>query len=181
MKLIILDRDGVINQDSDNYIKSPEEWIPIPGSLEAIGRLTQHDYTIAVATNQSGIARGYYSKDTLQKMHDKMAKLLEPFNGRIDAIFYCPHGPNDHCDCRKPKPGLYLKIAEKFNVSLEGIYVVGDSFRDLEAAMAVNAKPILVKTGKGLKTLNSHQKELNDNKIPVFANLRAVIDYILPS
>ena len=179
MKLVILDRDGVINQDSDEYIKSPEEWIPVPGSLEAISLLKKHGYTIAVATNQSGIARGYYSDKTLHKMHEKMDALLQPLNGKVDAIFYCPHGPDDNCSCRKPRPGLYHQIAEKFNTPLKGITVIGDSFRDLEAALAVDAKPVLVRTGKGEKTIAKHQKDLEINNIPVFDDLKDAITHLI--
>ena len=179
MKLIILDRDGVINQDSDNFIKSADEWIPLPGSLEAISQLNNHGYKVAVATNQSGIARGLFSETTLNQMHSKMSDLLKPLNGRVDAIFYCPHGPDDNCECRKPKPGLYQKIAEHFNTSLKGVTVIGDSFRDLEAALSVDAKPVLVKTGKGSKTLSSHSNELKKNNIPVFDDLNAAVTKIL--
>lgn len=151
--VIILDRDGVINEDSDNYVKSPEEWNPIPGSLEAMARLTQAGYRIAICTNQSGIARGYYDISTLNAMHEKMHTLLTPLNGRVDAIFYCPHGSDDHCDCRKPLPGLLYQVAERFQIELAGVPVVGDSLRDLQAAQAVEAMPILVRTGKGPRTL----------------------------
>ncbi|MDH3325630.1 MAG: D-glycero-beta-D-manno-heptose 1,7-bisphosphate 7-phosphatase [Gammaproteobacteria bacterium] len=179
MKLIILDRDGVINQDSDQYIKSPDEWIPLPGSLEAISLLNQHGYTVAIATNQSGIARGFYSENTLQQMHEKMTDLLIPINGRVDGIFYCPHGPDDNCDCRKPKPGLYHQIAKHFNTALDGVNIIGDSYRDLDAAMAVNAKPILVKTGKGLVTLKKHEDDLKRYNIPIFDDLKCVVDKLL--
>jgi len=179
MNLIILDRDGVINHDSDHYIKSREEWIPIPGSLEAISLLNKHGYIVAIATNQSGIARGYYSEATLADMHQKMIDLLKPLNGKIDGIFYCPHGPDDNCDCRKPKPGLYLQIARQFNTTLNGVIVVGDSYRDLEAALAVNANPVLVKTGKGLRTFRRYGKALRGHGIPVFDDLRSVINTLL--
>lgn len=179
MKLIILDRDGVINHDSDQFIKSPEEWIPLPGSLEAISRLNKAGYTVAVATNQSGISRGFYSEATLHAMHKKMADLLIPLNGHVDGIFYCPHGPDDNCACRKPKPGLYHQISERFNTELEGITVIGDSFRDLEAALTVGAKPVLVKTGKGLKTCKTHEAEIAHHDIPVFDNLAMAVDKLL--
>lgn len=179
MKLIILDRDGVICQDSDNYIKSPEEWIPLAGSLEAISLLNKNGYTVTVATNQSGIFRGYYSDDTLQQIHEKMINLLKPLNGKIDSIHYCPHGPDENCACRKPKPGLYHQIAEKFNTSLKGVFVIGDSIRDLQAALAVDAKPILVKTGNGLKTLTEHSETLKNHQIPVFANLNAAVNHLI--
>ncbi|MDX1335844.1 MAG: D-glycero-beta-D-manno-heptose 1,7-bisphosphate 7-phosphatase [Gammaproteobacteria bacterium] len=153
MKLIVLDRDGVINYDSDDYIKSVDEWIPLPGSLEAIARLNRAGYTVAVATNQSGIARGYYDLDALQAMHRKMRYGLEELGGELGMIAYCPHGPDDACDCRKPLPGMLNQIAAHYNVSMESVPVVGDSLRDLEAAMAVGAHPVLVRTGKGERTL----------------------------
>ena len=153
MKLIVLDRDGVINYDSDDYIKSVDEWIPLPGSLEAIARLNQAGYTVAVATNQSGIARGYYDLDALQAMHKKMRAGLEDLGGEVGMIAYCPHGPDDTCDCRKPLPGMLNQIAAHYGVSMESVPVVGDSLRDLEAAMAVGAHPVLVRTGKGERTL----------------------------
>jgi D-glycero-D-manno-heptose 1,7-bisphosphate phosphatase len=176
MKLIILDRDGVINQDSDDYIKSPEEFIPIPGSLEAIAQLNHAGYTVMVATNQSGISRGYYDIDTLNRMHEKLKRLLNNFGGHIDGIFFCPHGPDDHCDCRKPKTGLYKEIAQRAGVSLEGVPVVGDSLRDIQSAQAVGARPILVKTGKGERTLA--KGEGLDN-VPVYADLSECVDSLL--
>ena len=178
MKLIILDRDGVINEDSDDYVKSPQEFIPLPGSLAALGRLTKAGYTIAVATNQSGIARGYYNQTTLHAMHDKLALLLAPLGGKVDAFFVCPHGPDEHCDCRKPKPGLFTQIATHYRVNLNEVPAVGDSFRDLQAAIAVGAKPILVKTGKSQRTLQKHAQELA--AIPVYADLSAYVDTLLP-
>ena len=176
MKLIILDRDGVINQDSDNFIKSPEEFIPLPGSLEAITKLKNAGYTIAVATNQSGIARGLYDLATLEKMHDKLSTLLSKMGGSIDYIAYCPHGPDDNCNCRKPKPGMYQQIAQHFNISLEGVPVIGDSLRDLQAAQTVKATPYLVKTGKGERTL---AKGEGIDNIPVYENLAAIVDELL--
>ncbi len=154
MNLIILDRDGVINQDSDEYIKSVDEWIPIPGSLEAIARLNQAGYHVVVATNQSGIARGYYDPTTLNAMHNKMHKLLAKLGGHIDGILFCPHAPEDNCDCRKPKTGMYKDIARRWGTSLKDVPVVGDSRRDLEAAVSMGATPILVKTGKGKRTMS---------------------------
>ena len=152
MKLIILDRDGVINYDSDDYIKSPEEWSPIPGSLEAIARLTRAGYRIVVATNQSGVGRGLYDLETLQRINDKMNHAVAAEGGAIEAIFFCPHTPEDHCDCRKPKPGLLRDIAASLQVDLKGVPAIGDSLRDIQAAQAVGARPILVRTGKGEKT-----------------------------
>ncbi len=153
MKLVILDRDGVINHDSDHYIKSPEEWTPLPGSLNAIALLNQNGWRVAVATNQSGISRGLFDVHALNAMHDKMHKALAAVGGRVDAVFFCPHLPEDGCDCRKPKPGLLMRIAERFGVPLADSPMVGDSHRDLEAGAAAGCPPILVKTGKGAATL----------------------------
>ncbi|MFA7399712.1 MAG: D-glycero-beta-D-manno-heptose 1,7-bisphosphate 7-phosphatase [Sideroxydans sp.] len=152
MKLIILDRDGVINFDSDQFIKSPEEWKPIPGSLEAIARLNQAGYRVAVATNQSGIGRGLFDMPTLNAIHDKMHKQLAQVGGRVDAIFFCPHTNDTNCECRKPKSGMIEEVAIRFGVSLKGVPAVGDSLRDLEAAGRLGAQPYLVLTGKGTKT-----------------------------
>ena len=152
MKLVILDRDGVINHDSTSYIKSPAEWKPIPGSLEAIALLNQAGYRVLVATNQSGIGRGLFDMATLNAIHDKMHRALGLAGGRIDGIFYCPHAQDAGCNCRKPKPGLLEEIGRRFGVSLEGVPFIGDSLRDIEAALAVGAQPVLVLTGKGKKT-----------------------------
>ena len=152
MKLLILDRDGVINQDNDQYIKSPAEWKPIKGSIEAIARLTQAGWRIAVATNQSGIARGLFDMSTLNAIHDAMHKLVLQAGGRIEAIFFCPHAADAGCECRKPKPGMLHEIERRLNVSLAGAPFVGDSLKDLQAATAAGARPILVLTGKGKKT-----------------------------
>jgi D-glycero-D-manno-heptose 1,7-bisphosphate phosphatase len=152
MKTIILDRDGVINIDSALYIKSPAEWKPIEGSLQAIARLNQAGYRVVVATNQSGIGRGLFDMDTLNAMHEKMHKSLAAVGGRIDAIFYCPHTADEQCDCRKPKPGMFERIAKVYNMDLKGVPVVGDSLRDLQAGNAAGCAPILVRTGKGAKT-----------------------------
>ena len=178
MKLIILDRDGVINEDSDEYIKSVDEFVPLPGSLEAIARLKQAGYTVAVATNQSGIARGYYDEATLAAMHDKLAHLLDELGGEIDYIAYCPHGPDDDCNCRKPLTGLLTEIAEHFNTELTNVPVIGDSLRDIQSARSVGAYPILVKTGKGERTLENTD-ELNG--VPVYADLAAAVDDLLNS
>ncbi|MFL2561403.1 MAG: D-glycero-beta-D-manno-heptose 1,7-bisphosphate 7-phosphatase [Arenicellales bacterium] len=156
--LVIVDRDGVINFDSDAYIKSVSEWVAIPGSLEALARLSRADYRVVVATNQSGIARGLYNMATLNRIHQKMAKALGEQGGRIDAIFFCPHGPDDGCHCRKPKPGLLHEISERLKVGLAGVPVVGDSLSDLECADATGALPMLVKTGKGAADLARNWK-----------------------
>jgi D-glycero-D-manno-heptose 1,7-bisphosphate phosphatase len=152
MKLAILDRDGVINFDSDQYIKSPAEWRPIPGSIEAIARLNQNGYRIAVATNQSGIGRGLFDMATLNAINDKMMELVFRQGGRIDALFFCPHTAVEECGCRKPKTGMLEEIATRFHSDLKGVPVVGDSLKDLQAADAVGAQPILVLTGKGENT-----------------------------
>jgi len=152
MKLVILDRDGVINYDSDNYIKSPDEWRPIPGSLEAIARLNQAGYRVVVASNQAGIGRGLFDMATLAAINDKMYRTAAQAGGRIEAVFYCPHSRDANCNCRKPKPGLFEDIARRFNTDLTGTPAVGDSLRDLQAAVQVHAQPILVMTGKGRKT-----------------------------
>jgi D-glycero-D-manno-heptose 1,7-bisphosphate phosphatase len=152
MKFIILDRDGVINFDSDQFIKSPDEWKPIPGSLEAIARLNQWGWRAVVASNQSGIGRGLFGMDTLNAINDKMVRSLAQFGGRLDGIFFCPHAADSTCDCRKPKPGLFQQISRRYNVDLTGMPAVGDSLRDLQAGAAVGCKPYLVLTGKGRKT-----------------------------
>jgi D-glycero-D-manno-heptose 1,7-bisphosphate phosphatase len=152
MKLVILDRDGTINHDSNDYIKSPAEWAPIPGSLEAIARLIQADYRVVVATNQSGIGRGLFDTRALFAIHDKLQRALGQVGGRIDAFFFCPHKADDNCRCRKPQPGMLLEVARRFNVSLEDVFMVGDSRKDLEAAAAAGARPVLVLTGNGAKT-----------------------------
>jgi D-glycero-D-manno-heptose 1,7-bisphosphate phosphatase len=154
MKLIILDRDGVINFDSDQYIKSPFEWKPIAGSIEAIARLNQNGYRVVVATNQSGIGRGLFDMATLNAINDKMMELVFLQGGRIDALFFCPHTAEENCNCRKPKTGMLEEIAKRFETDLTGVPCVGDSMRDLEAAAAMGCQPILVLTGKGQKTLD---------------------------
>lgn len=161
MKLVILDRDGVINHDSAQFIKSPDEWKPIPGSLEAIALLNQSGYRIAVATNQSGISRGLFDMATLNAIHDKMYRSLSQFGGRIDALFYCPHAAETKCNCRKPKSGMIDEIGRRFGIDLEGVPSVGDSLRDLQAGTARGAQPILVLTGKG--KLTQEQGELPEN------------------
>lgn len=152
MKLIILDRDGVINADSDQFIKSPDEWKPIPGSLEAIARLNQWGWRVVVASNQSGVGRGLFGMDTLNAINDKMVRSLAQAGGRLDAIFFCPHAADSTCDCRKPKSGLFQQIAERFNADLTGVPCVGDSLRDLQAGVSMGCEPYLVLTGKGMKT-----------------------------
>ena len=176
MKLVILDRDGVINFDSAQFIKSPEEWKPIPGSLEAIARLKQNGYRVVVATNQSGIGRGLFDMDTLNRIHKKMHKASFELGGRIDAIFYCPHTADSKCECRKPKPGMFKRIAETLNVDLTGVATIGDSLRDLQAGAAAGCRPILVLTGKGEKTRD--EGDLPEGTL-IFANLAAAVDHLL--
>jgi D-glycero-D-manno-heptose 1,7-bisphosphate phosphatase len=175
MKLVILDRDGVINYDSDQYIKSPEEWRPIPGSLEAIARLNQWGFKVVVATNQSGVGQGLFEMDTLNAIHEKMFKSVAQAGGRIDAVFFCPHTNADNCTCRKPKAGLLEDIARRYNADLTGVPSIGDSLRDLQAALTVGAQPILVLTGKGEKT----KADPNLPKgVPVFKDLAAAVGKI---
>ena len=152
MKLIVLDRDGVINVDSEQFIKSPDEWKPIPGSLEAIARLNESGWRVVVASNQSGVGRGLFDMDNLNAINEKMTKAIGQAGGRLDAIFFCPHSADSTCDCRKPRPGMFVQIAERFNVDMKGVPVVGDSLRDLQAGVAVGCQPYLVLTGKGAKT-----------------------------
>jgi D-glycero-D-manno-heptose 1,7-bisphosphate phosphatase len=157
MKLVILDRDGVINFDSDQFIKNPAEWKPIPGSLEAIAQLNQAGYHVVVASNQSGVGRGLFDMSMLNAIHAKMHKLVSLAGGRIDAVFFCPHAADSKCNCRKPKPGLFQEIAVRLHRDLRGVPAIGDSLRDLQAALAVGASPMLVKTGKGVRTLEGGQ------------------------
>lgn len=177
MKLIILDRDGVINEDSDAFIKSVDEWRPLPGSIEAIARLSKAGWTVAVATNQSGLARGYFTTQTLEAMHQRLRELVAEQGGRVDLIRYCPHGPDDGCDCRKPLAGLFRQIAEHYGVALDGVPTVGDSLRDLQAGASVGCQPYLVRTGKGRAT--------EGKSLPagtrVFDDLAAVASYLLES
>ncbi len=179
MKLIILDRDGVINHDSDAFIKSPDEWIPIKGSLEAIARLNQAGYRVVVATNQSGVARGLFDIKTLNAIHQKMHNAAQQAGADIDAVFFGPHSADDNCDCRKPKPGMFHEIAKRFNISLRGgVATVGDSLRDLQAGYVAGCAPYLVLTGKGEKT--QAKGGLPPGTL-VFPDLSAVVDFILKS
>lgn len=160
-KTIILDRDGVINIDSPNFIRSPDEWHPIPGSLESIVRLNQAGFQVAIATNQSGIGRGYFDLETYYKIEQKMINALDALGGHFDHIAFCPHHPDEGCRCRKPEPGLIQAVASQLNAPLtpESIWVIGDSLRDLEAAWSANCRPILVLTGNGGGTLASLPKD----------------------
>lgn len=182
MPIIVLDRDGVINQDSDTYVKSADEWIPLPGSIEAIAKLSRAGHQIVVATNQSGLARGLFDLDDLEAMHAKMRALVEDAGGEIAAIFYCPHGPDDNCRCRKPKPGLLDAIEAEFDTSLHGCWLVGDSLRDLQAGLEKGCRPALVKTGKGEMTL---QKMLSEPDVrladtAVFDDLAGFARFLFP-
>ncbi len=176
-KIIILDRDGVINQDSDNYIKSVDEFIPIPGSLEAIAQLCQAGYSVLVATNQSGISRQFFTLEILEAMHTKLQSLLAPLGGKIERFYFCPHGPEDQCICRKPKPGMFTQITSDFSHllarnSLSTIYYVGDSLTDLQAGKAAGTKIALVKTGKGIRSL----KKIDQDKLTEYAQLNIYND-----
>jgi len=182
MRLIILDRDGVINHDSDDYIKSVEEWRPIDGSLEAIARLCRAEYRVVIATNQSAVGRGLIDMDQLNHIHKHMLDQIHEKGGEIDAIFFCPHTPEDECDCRKPKPGMLLRIAERSNNSLEGVPMVGDSSRDLLAAQAAGAFPVLVLSGKNEFDLQPGEKISSDNRfssVSTFSNLASFADALL--
>lgn len=152
-KILILDRDGVINQDSDAFVKNADEWIPLPGSIDALARLYQAGWILAIATNQSGLARGLFTQTDLDAQHEKLLRLLHAAGGDLHYIAWCPHGPDDHCNCRKPKPGLLHQISLALNLDLEGAIMVGDALRDLQAGQAAGCRPVLVRTGKGKKTL----------------------------
>ena len=176
MKLVVLDRDGVINFDSVHFIKSTNEWIPIPGSLEAIALLNQNGYRVAIATNQSGISRGLFDMVTLNAIHDKMHKALGQLGGRIDAMFYCPHAAENHCSCRKPKPGMMEEIGRRFGMDMKGVPMVGDALRDLQAGAELGMQPILVRTGKGEETLAAGG--LPEGTL-VFADLAEAVQHII--
>lgn len=176
MKLVILDRDGVINQDSNDFVKNESEWLPIEHSIEAIANLTQAGWRVVVATNQSGLGRGLFDIHALNQMHEKMHRLVNQAGGRIDAIVFCPHTEKEGCDCRKPLPGMVLEIAERFNVRLEGLPLVGDSLRDLQAIHAAGGVPILVKTGKGEAT--QQQGNLPEGTL-VFDDLYDAAQYLI--
>ncbi len=176
VRLLILDRDGVINQDSSEFVKSPDEWIPLPGSIDAIAALNRAGFTIAVASNQSGLARGYFDRAALDAMHAKFEALLDDAGGCVDRIEICPHGPDDDCDCRKPLPGMINRLIDHYAVEPRDVIVVGDSRRDLEAAVAAGARPVLVRTGNGTKTEATLDGPLKTT--PVFDSLAALARYI---
>lgn len=176
MRLIVLDRDGVINEDSDAYIKAPAEWIPIEGSLEAIARLSHAGYQVVVVTNQSGVGRGLFDLQTLMRIHERMQHAAAVAGGSIDAVFFCPHSPDENCECRKPKPGLLRDVSERLHVPLDRVPMIGDSLRDLQAAEAVGAQPILVRTGKGRAT----EAALPVNHdYPIYDDLAAAVQALL--
>lgn len=181
MKLVILDRDGTINEDRDDYVKSPDEWIPIPGALEAIARLNHAGWHAVVASNQSGIGRGLFDMSTLNAMHLKLHQLLAKQGGRIDAVFFCPHTPADGCDCRKPMPGLFVQIGERYGVDLTHVPVVGDVLRDLQAGSSAGCQPHLVRTGKAARMSEAQIDELCA-KVPgtrVHQDLDAFADWLI--
>lgn len=174
--LVVLDRDGVINHESAEFIKSADEWLPLPGSLDAIAALTQAGFTVVVASNQSGVGRGLFDKTALAEINSRMRQSVESAGGKLAGIFICPHRPEDNCGCRKPRPGLLLQIEDQFGRKLAGQPVIGDSLRDLEAAHAVGARAILVRTGNGIDT----ERELHDrSNVAVFDDLAAAARFLI--
>lgn len=173
MTLVILDRDGVINFDSTAYIKSPEEWLPIPGSLNAIAQLNRAGFQVVIATNQSGVSRGYYDVETLDLIHEKLMRELAAHGGYVDHIFFCPHHPDDGCECRKPKPGMLQQITDKYQIDLHDTFFIGDSVSDMQVAQAVGCIPILVLTGNGKKTLEKYPDVCH------FADLAQAVEYVI--
>jgi len=182
MKTILLDRDGVINQDSCDFIKSVDEWRPIPGSLEAIAQLHRHGYRVVVITNQSGVARGLFSIATLNEINRHMLEETRNKGGLIEAVFFCPHGPDDSCSCRKPATGMFRDVASRLKIEMSGVPAVGDSMRDLQAARDIGALPVLVRTGKGKRTqkmLKKKDSPLSPDEVIDFKNLAAFTDALL--
>lgn len=179
MPLVLLDRDGVINEDSDNYVRSAAEWQPIPGSIDAIARLSRAGFSVAVCTNQSGLARGYFQPADLDAMHGKMISLVEQAGGAIAGIYSCPHLPDAQCDCRKPLPGLIDQAVSDLGLSATGAPFVGDSLKDLQAAQARQCLPVLVKTGKGLRTMATLSEHRSLSAVAVFDSLAAFVDQFL--
>ncbi len=171
-KMIILDRDGIINYDSDEYIKSPDEWHAIPGSLEAIAQLNRAGFHVMIATNQSGIGRGYYDVEMLDLIHEKMFAELAAVGGHIDEIFFCPHLPSDHCHCRKPEPGLLLQIQQKYDIDLRTVYFIGDKWTDAQAAIAAHCNPLLV-------LANTKEIVMHSVIVPRFATLMEAVEYVI--
>ena len=179
LKLVILDRDGTINADSAEYIKTAEEWRPVPGALEAIARLNHAGWHVVVASNQSGLGRGLFEVEELNDIHTKMHQQLAEVGGRIDAVFYCPHGPDDACQCRKPASGLFEQIGERYGISLKGVPTVGDSLRDLLAGVALGCAPHLVLTGKGEIYKDSALPDTFPPDTQVHADLPAFVEHLL--
>ena len=179
MKLVILDRDGTINEDSVDYVKTPEEWAPLPGTLEAIARLNHAGWHVVIASNQSGLGRGLFDVSTLNAMHAKMTKMLAPAGGRVDAVFYCPHAPDEGCHCRKPEPGLFEQIGERYGLDLHGVPAVGDSARDVLAAVAAGCEPHLVLTGKGATYVGHSLPDNFPKETRVHADLGAFADFVI--
>jgi len=182
MKLVILDRDGTINSDSEDFVKTPDEWVPLPGALEAIARLNHAGWHVVIASNQSGLGRGLFDVAALNAMHAKMHKMLAAVGGRVDAVFYCPHSPEESCHCRKPLPGLFEQIGARFGVPLEGVPTAGDSVRDLQAGAAAGCEPHLVLTGKSAQYRAEHGGGQPQGLPPgtlVHQDLPAFVDFIL--
>ena len=179
IKLVILDRDGTINQDRDDYVKSPDEWVPLPGSLEAIARLNHAGWHVVVASNQSGLGRGLFDVATLNAMHTKFYKLLAAAGGRVDAVFYCPHGPEEACQCRKPQPGLFDQIRERYGLDLKGVPAVGDSLRDAQAGAAVGCHTHLVCTGKSGNVPSNQLPDGFPSDTRVHADLSAFVEWLI--
>jgi len=175
MKLVLLDRDGVINQENPDQIRNPDDWLPIEGSLEAITKLNQLGYRVVIVSNQSGIGLGLFTVDELHAIHQKMHDALSKLGGHVDAVLYCPHASVDECNCRKPRPGLLHDVAKRLNMELVNVPVVGDSLRDLQAAMAVGAQPVLVRTGKGQLTLEENPALAQ--QIQIFDDLASFVEY----
>ncbi|RYX93124.1 MAG: D-glycero-beta-D-manno-heptose 1,7-bisphosphate 7-phosphatase [Comamonadaceae bacterium] len=179
MKLVILDRDGTINRDSDDFVKTPDEWTPLPGALEAIARLNHAGWHVVIASNQSGLGRGLFDVASLNAMHAKMHKLLAAVGGRVDAVFYCPHSPEEKCTCRKPLPGLFEQIGARFGVPLKGVPTVGDSLRDLLAGAAAGCEPHLVLTGKSAQFRNGGRPDGLPEGSILHADLGAFADFLI--
>lgn len=179
MKLVILDRDGTVNEDSADYVKSVDEWTPLPGALEAIARLNHAGWHVVIASNQSGLGRGLFDVATLNAMHVKMHQLLAKFGGRVDAVFYCPHAPEDRCHCRKPEPGLFEQIGERYGIELQGVPMVGDTLNDMIGALAAGCEPHLVLTGKGAAWRARQLPDTFPKKTQVHADLAGFAEFLL--
>lgn len=177
MTFIILDRDGVINYESVEYIKSPAEWLPIPGSLEAIAQLNRAGFRVLIATNQSGVARGYYDIDMLDSIHEKLMRELAAVGGYVEEIFFCPHHPDEKCPCRKPRPGLIHRMQEKYPLQLQETFFIGDSYVDMQVALSMGCRPILVMSGNGRVVAEKYAEELQ--AVPKFADLACAVEFVL--